>query len=477
LIFTGYNAVNYTKAVQPAGYPNVAARVARVTTFLLGLGFAMLVIIAVILILMRKNPTLRKVLTQMDLFKAQHSARPKIDSKDKTKTAEVAVIQSTFAGGFFAVMYLIAATLLVGVLTVTFIMDNVIEQRSLMPVALINEDRTTRADFYAYIKLDGYRPECVQPGTLNTCADGITVNWPGFESGTVDDNPGVVESWCTESFAEMMTVDGDKAPQCALEFRCPNCTLSKATSKLNAQFGSYTSTKNAYALAVHYKLQMTSGVPSGDSMIEGTIVPGTSEINGTKVKGSGLFRGIARSGECEAAITPTQYDNNVNSTSGVGYHVSQLGSTPPFTVPAVWFHFENGIQFTFSLNKAPSFLQINLINKQTAPQFLSQVLATFSGLLGVFGILLGYYEMVRILYKKKKFKGEGVDKFGTLGVGGGDDDIELASVVGGAAAGQAVAMDVGSPTPCVTCGVDINPGDNAMWQRGKGIYHSRCEGI
>ena len=327
-------------------------------TICLSLGFMLVIIISI-----KKT---RDNLQRVDLFKDKHN----------TKLNDYLLLKQTKIGGCFSCMFLIAAIVLIGSTFISFYLGNIKETKGLVPLVVLESEvaKFEASEFKAKIWLDLYGGECAVGGQ---CLDQIIVSKVNLICGQF-------------KYACEMS----QSRSCIIDISCLTAEI-KPGAYVNLEL----TEKLSYASGIQLNITSSSSVPNKISSVYTAIRPNSNNV----------FIGSDES-KFYLTATPSLFKSESNTwpSKETGYHISTGTSTKkgsqfrPEDLPSVSY-----LKVKIFIEKSSSALLTTRYFKQDAVYFISSLLGSIFGLMGVFGGIMKSFEaQVNKITEKK----ENIDK-------------------------------------------------------------------
>jgi hypothetical protein len=307
------------------------------------LGFLLLVILS-----MKRT---RNKLQKIDLFKELHN----------NKLNEFLVLKQTKIGGFFSCLFFIAALVLIGTTFISFYLGNIQESKGLVPLVVLESEvaKFEAAELSVKVWLDLYGGECAVDGQ---CLSEIIISRINLACGKF-------ESTCELS----------ESHSCIIRLIC-----SIAEIKPGAYLDLQLTEKLSYASGIQINMTSSSSVPLKISSVYTAIRPTSNNVFIGSDSSEFYFTATPSLFKSESTIWPSQ---------DTGYHLSSGTSTKkgsqfrPEELPSVSF-----LKVKILIDKSSSALLTTRYFKQDAVYFISSLLGSVFGLLGVFGGIMKSFE-------------------------------------------------------------------------------------
>jgi hypothetical protein len=271
-------------SVQPKLYSSDAGMVAY-ATFTIAVVCSLFGLV-MILLYKTKESNVLKTLIKIDLFNEKHNYL--------TDLPEIMYLRKTPIGGLFSVLFLIAAVAFIVISVITFSLDNIVEQKALVPLVSLEEDYSQfKGDFNITAEFGSYGGHCTSEG--NSCHDQIVDLIIGIQSKS----------------QELVCYKYNST--CLVTLICKGCEIDP---EVNVQY--QLSEDQSYAEYIKVNVTSSSSIPDEISSIEQTLF----------VSGDKVFRGPVASElnfEMTSSVTPSQIFESESSkwtSSETGFHIA-----------------------------------------------------------------------------------------------------------------------------------------------------------
>lgn len=266
--------------------PNYVANIAELNTKKSYLYISLSFVLIGLLVALRFIKYTKRILPILDLFKTEHNYT----------LNQPMVMVKNMIGGFFSVLFLLVAVLLIVSALLEYNINNIIESKALVPLVILENTTPT---FTGQIEIDltfySYGGDCVD-STGNVLAKLTYVNLA----------------------YTYMKVSGSKNGE--------DCIISLVCSTCQVQTGAYIyytfQEKSSYCSAFAVNIKAESSIPLSYSSISETVISGTNTV----------FRGYLAT-EFNILATPSSYEPASSSSAQVatGYHMSLDSNAVPGT--------------------------------------------------------------------------------------------------------------------------------------------------
>lgn len=248
-------------------------------TFLLGM-FALIV-----LVLLRKK--LRIHLQNFDMYSTIHNYiinEPMFVRKNKL-------------GGLFSLIFFIAALLFIFITVISFIADNIYEDKALVPLIILEQEYTkiTASQIVISTTLENFGATCDDgDGNCASLLDVTSVNLKG---------------------SKYVKCNSNSKNDCFIEFKCTNCYLENSGM---VQISSIE--RSSYTTNIKLNVTSSSSIPDESSSLSTFIEPSSTLV----------FIGNTPT-VFSIQMTPSVFKSDVEewNTDQTGYHVSQITTPEP----------------------------------------------------------------------------------------------------------------------------------------------------
>jgi hypothetical protein len=281
----GLKEIKDLVSVQPKLYSSDADTV-YLAMFITALTSGMIGL-SLILLFMLQQPII-SLISKIDLFQDKHNRL----NEDFMK------LRKTTFGGLFSALFLLAALAFITIAIVTYQLDNIIEQKALVPLVSLEDSYSKiKGDFNITVEFGSYGGQCTSEG--NTCHNQIV----NLIDGVQPSNPELV---CYK--------DGSN---CHVMLICKDCELSlevTVTYQLTEQ--------QSYAEYIKVIAASSSSIPDEISSIEQTVFSSEDKIFRGPVASEMFF-------ETTSSVRPSQIFESESPkwTSGeTGFHIASTKS-------------------------------------------------------------------------------------------------------------------------------------------------------
>ncbi|CAG9320202.1 unnamed protein product [Blepharisma stoltei] len=280
-------------------------------------------------------------------------------------------LKRTKLGGVFGMAFIFLAIIIIGVEIVNYVLNNVYETKSLVPLVVLEQDTPKfEAEFLITITLMNYGGACV---------DG-----PCASSKIYSDITGITGNWTTSYCKE--EENGD----CVISTLCIKCSVTKQ--------GKFTITMDdtsGYTSGYVVNLTASSSIPRKYSSYKTYVLPDDNYV----FIGSDPTR-------IYYDIIPSYYEDTEETGNHTGYHVSLEKATHQgsrFKPYELGLAYINYLIIFFDVDG--NGLVTTRYYRQTWILLLTALLGSIFGILGTIGGLMKFAEKnVYVLHKRKKHK-------------------------------------------------------------------------
>jgi hypothetical protein len=272
-------------SIQPKLYSSDAGMVAY-ATFIIAV-LCSLFGLTMILLYKTKELNVISTLIKVDLFDEKHNYLTEL-------TDEIMYLRKTPIGGLFSVLFLLAAVAFIVISVITFSLDNIVEQKALVPLVSLEEDYSQfKGDFNITTEFGSYGGQCTSEG--NSCHYEILDYIVGIQSSSL----------------ELVCYKYNSA--CLVTLICKGCEIDPEV-KILYLLSEYQS----YAEYIKVNVTSSSSIPDEVSSIERTLF----------VSGDQIFRGPDASKlnfEMTSSVRPSQIfesDSPKWTSRETGFHIA-----------------------------------------------------------------------------------------------------------------------------------------------------------
>ena len=294
----------------------------------------------------------RKQVAFIDLYQTMHNHELRMNM----------VLQKSFLGGLFSLIFIMAAILVVGLAIITYENDNVLEKKSLVPLVILQSMVTdfTSSSMTISSSFLNYGDSCI----LNSaCSSLIFVT---------------VENIRYKSLSYSCLLSAQRT--CTIEVQCTDCIIDTGA------FISITlQEKLSYSTGILVNVTSSSSIPSNCSSMVQSIYPRTGFI----------FIGAVAS-QAYFAMIPSLFTSQSSAWTGLdtGYHIS---AEKAFVAGTEYLTVDLPIASMLNLNV---FLDISTFGLYTTRVLKQDVLFLVSSLIGsLFGVIGAVGQSMRIVEK------------------------------------------------------------------------------
>lgn len=232
---------------------------------------------------MLKHPTLSNLFSNVDIYGKNHNHF----------NNRIMYTRKSSLGGLFSVLFVLTAIGFISISFVNYGLDNIVEQKALVPLVSLQEDYSTIKGFFNLTaKLGSYGGECVEEQSV--CSSKITTSVVGVKGQITDFACYKLET------------------SCVVQLSCKDCSIDPevVVSYHLVEAGSF-------AEYIQVNLTSSSSIPNQISSVRNTIVADPSKV----------FRGLIPSKmyfEVTSSVRVTQIFESESSdwTADTGYHIA-----------------------------------------------------------------------------------------------------------------------------------------------------------
>ncbi|CAG9320028.1 unnamed protein product [Blepharisma stoltei] len=267
-------------SLQPRSYTGNSGEVSALNTYYLysSIGFFIIVTISIII-----SKDLRNELRKIDSYSENHNLELEaVMRKSKNRF-----------GGYFTIGFIVGALWLIYANIVTYILDNAVETKTLLPLAAVwDETKSYRGDITLVLTLLRYGGNCTNNGA---CVESLYTTSNQVVSSSVNQS-------CYM----------DPNDNCIVTFFCKNCEFSTG-----AEINVLLQESLSFCSGILVNLTSTSSIPNEIS----------SEKIGVMSDQNKIFRGYSPT-TFYFTMTPSLFKSSVSSwpSKSTGYHVEILSS-------------------------------------------------------------------------------------------------------------------------------------------------------
>ncbi len=223
--------------------------------------------------------------------------------------------------------------------------NNTVKSESLIPRILVAQQIASEYEFM--VTLVNFQGTCVKPGSLDQCAEGISVD---FASLNVDVTATVALS-C-----------GSPGPNlCMAVWTCSRCSVLPGGVDVLVSFDG----SGSFADSLLWQLSASSGVPEQPSVTGGEVFPNSVAYR---------FRGLVPT-VVQISLLESIFTDNINELQDVGYLGVFIDKTLGSEVNNANFHDVNGVRFGFHLDLSVDFALAIILNQKQSVFVLASAIA------------------------------------------------------------------------------------------------------
>ena len=284
---------------------------------------------------------------------------------------------ATRVGGLFSLLCILLFVFFIVTLSVTYVRDNVREERSLIPATeglSINVEVGMQAVVTLYYMTPVNQTSwCVSPEGAGGCTDRTSMSL-AKEDFKIDMSTGANTKYCYEG----PLADTPSITRCVIQWSNARVSVLRGVVPVIMTVAA----PNAYALGFDWEFSFTSGLPGFTSSVK----------SGLRTDGKGVLRGMTSPSHVNLTLTPTRHQAYGENQDSAGYLVQLRDQQLGQQLSADQFQSDQGVRVTFLLQQSSSTLLITKRPLQSPTQFVSGLLGALSGVVGVLAFLLGKAE-------------------------------------------------------------------------------------
>ena len=335
-----------SSSVQPTLYtqPNFES---TLTYFQLSVGLTLGFTLVIILSIEKTRNKLEKI----DIYKDKHN----------TKLNEYLLLKQTKIGGCFSVLFLVTAIILMGSTFINFSLGNIQESKGLVPLVVLEADVDAfqASEILIIVWLNLYGGECAKE---TECLPEIYINRYNF---------------ICEKFYK--TCELSETHSCVIKLVCLNGEIHTG-----AYLTIELTEKLSYSSTIQVNITSSSSVPNKISSMFTAIWPDSDKVFIGPTASEFFFTATPSLFKSESSDWPSK-ETGYHFSSGKG---SLLGSQyKPEDLPSVSY-----LRLSIYIEKSTTALLTTRYFKQEALYFLSSLLGSVFGLMGVFGGIMKSFE-------------------------------------------------------------------------------------
>lgn len=265
-----------TNSIQPTNYSPKKSLIDEKKTVINTLIPAIFIIIMILFLIF---PFIRSLIISIDMYKEHHNyelLKPMYMFKNKT-------------GGVFFLMFFLTAVFVISLSWTLFEYDNIIEDKTLLPMAVLNEiDDDIKGTVGIKIEFSNYGDECNGKGTISPLFK------YDFQASSI-------------SSSQLSGQNYKEGKNCIVEFKCNNCKLivgDKILLELQEE--------DSYCSSISVNITSVPSIPNSFSIMETSVTANSYKV----------FRGYIPT-HFYFKMTPSLFKSYVNEyNDATGYHVS-----------------------------------------------------------------------------------------------------------------------------------------------------------
>ena len=298
-------------------------------------------------------------LTKIDMFMSSHSYE--LNSS--------IILIKTRLGGIFSLIFIVVAIILIITSILLYSLQNIAELKVLQPLPVIrNEVNNFYADIEIVSEFENYGDICE---SNFDCPWEITVTAENFDV--------LNESYTCHQVGS----------SCFVTFLCTNCVIGP---QAYVEFA-FQSTYN-YASGININVTSTSSIPESNSSVFSSLTPQANQVYSGPIDSSFSF-----------LVTPSLFISYVSDFKSniTGYHITESSAPLPgstFYVTELANSLRLGL--TVYLTQSDSGLYTERYHPQSFTLFISSILGSVAGILGVSRFMMRAFEYNFINFTKKR---------------------------------------------------------------------------
>ena len=311
-------------------------------------------IILISLLILAGISKLRNCFINYDIFTQAHNY----------KCGAPMVLKKTTFGGFFTIVFISYAVVLIISTCLYYFLDNVTEIKTFQPVAVLEYEII---NFYTSIEVNISLIQCpASCGSNNKCNKKIIIETIGITQNTINSE---IIITCTKDIHE----------SCNIKYFCINCYIETGASIVVTVNEDFT-----YASGIYVSVSSNSSIPESNSFIQTGILASENMVYSGSTASRVYF-----------SMIPSYFKSNLNEypQSATGYHVA-LG----------WSTFEgsqnfiedlgkvNNLIVNIQLTKTISGLHTTRYASQTIFPIIAALLGSVAGAMGAIRFLMSFSE-------------------------------------------------------------------------------------
>ena len=325
------------------------------------IGMFMLLVILVCI----ASKRLRSRLDLLDLYPALHNHIVKT----------VMMLDNTILGGFFSLIFITLAMIIVGASIISYQLDNIEETKALVPLVILESEVTefVAKNVQIYASFLRYGDSCVN--STGGCSDLIFVNFYHVNYNSTAYTCALLDKTCT------------------ITVTCTACVFD-AGSMLSIVL----TEKLSYATGIYVNVSSTSSIPDKTSSVLNDLYPNTGY----------MFIGSMPS-EFYFLMTPSLFESQSSlwPAKDTGYHVSmEYSSVAGSQYISLDLPITSQLQLNIYLDKSTDGLFTARVVKQSLIFVLSSLLGSVFGIMGAVGAAMKFIEGQLLKRRNKVGKGK-----------------------------------------------------------------------
>lgn len=305
------------------------------------------IFMAFVMMIVLSTKKCREKLSSIDIYSNLHNYI----------VGEAMYMQITFFGGLFTLFFITLALIIIGATIISYEISNIQETKSLVPLAILENEVSDFTADYIIVKVDfmRYGENCTSNITTKKCIPEIIISVSGVSNKE-----------------NSITCEYTKDKSCIVQYTCKDCILD-----VGAQMSLLMTGNLSYSAGIVVNVTSASSIPNAISSIVSDIYPNKDYV----------FIG-SNSNEFYFTMTPSLFksDSSKWENEATGYHVSSekapiIGSQYLTTELPIAFKLEAHVY----LNTGISGLLTYRFVKQTLLFLFSSLLGSIFGIMGAMG--------------------------------------------------------------------------------------------
>ncbi|KAG2393949.1 hypothetical protein C9374_003713 [Naegleria lovaniensis] len=295
----------------------------------------------------------------------------------------------TIVGACYSFVVLVAfLAYLIGTIVPYYNYGNYVENRSLIPNLAVSEE--FYGDISVEVRILGFKGDCTFGSTLSTiptkCQDKISIVMESVDMF----NDTITSITCRDELSE------NEISACVIAVSCSKCTIAKdkKLAALHFKVGGPNVFSNGYDFLVNvssaYVDVYAPQKPPQRSIITGSVF---SEVDQ-------LYRGTTNPTVVSLQLLQNKYTIPIDNTKRTGYVIEYTSETQGDQVDFKTFSHENGVYLKIEFEKASTTLEVVLSEKKIVLVFLTDLLASLSGIFSLTALCMSCTEFVIFHYKR-----------------------------------------------------------------------------